>query len=193
MTFSPNPLVSSPQLGLALVGYRGTGKSTVGRLLAERIGRPFADADRVLEARLGRPIAEFFAQNGEAAFRDEEEATLRDLLARDPGAVVATGGGVILRESNRLALRRFGFVAWLKADPATLAARLRLDPADRPALTSLGLIDEIASVLQARTPLYQEVAHAVVETDGRSPEQVADEIREQWSCWCSAPLRVAGA
>src|SRR5689334_13470824 len=96
-----------PMHGLALVGYRGTGKTTVGRIVAERLGRPFFDADRVLEEREGRPIASLFAEGGEASFRDREEETLRDLTADRPGSVLATGGGAILREGNRLALRRF--------------------------------------------------------------------------------------
>lgn len=161
--------------GLALVGFRGTGKSTVGRLVSEGLGRPFVDADRELESRLGRSIASIFAESGEAAFRDEEERLLRELTQR-PGLVLATGGGVILRETNRDALRRFGFVAWLKADPATLAARLGNDPAGRPALTPLGLLDEVAAVLESRIPFYREVAVVEIETAGSTPSEVAREV-----------------
>jgi shikimate kinase len=168
--------------GLALVGYRGTGKTTVGRLLAERLGRPFVDADRELEARAGRPIRAIFAEEGEPAFRDLEEATLRDLAAR-PGVVLATGGGVVLRGPNRRALRRFGFVVWLTASPDVLAGRLRDDGGGRPALTAAGPLAEIAAVLEARTPLYREVADAVVETEGRTPAQVADAVLAAWSAW----------
>lgn len=157
--------------GLALVGSRGTGKSTVGRLVADALAMPFVDADRELESRLGRSIASIFAERGESAFRDEEALLLHELTGR-PGLVLATGGGVILREANRHALRRFGFVAWLKADPTTLAARLQGDPAGRPALTPLGLLDEVASVLESRIPFYREVADVEIETAASSPPDV---------------------
>ena len=92
--------------GLALVGLRGTGKSTVGRILAERLGRPFADADVELAARAGRPIRAIFAELGEPGFRDLEEETLAALVAGPP-LVLATGGGAVLRETNRARLREF--------------------------------------------------------------------------------------
>ncbi len=169
--------------GLALVGLRGTGKTTVGRLVARRLGRPFADADAELEARAGRPIAAIFAEQGEPAFRDWEERTLADLAATRPGAVLATGGGVVLREANRRVLRAFGLVVWLSADPAVLAARLRASPrglASRPSLTPAGTLAELAATLEARAPLYREVADAVVETGRRSANEVADVIVDLW-------------
>jgi shikimate kinase len=166
--------------GLALVGYRGTGKSTVGRIVADRLGRPFADADAELERRVGRPISAFFGEEGEAAFRDREEEVLRDLTAR-PGSVLSTGGGAIIREANRLALRRFGFVAWLTAEPAVLSGRLARDPGGRPGLTPAGPLAEIAAVLAARTPLYREVADAIIETADRTPDEVAGAVLEAWS------------
>ncbi len=188
MIMIPRPPDSeSPPPGLALVGYRGTGKSTVGRLLADRLGWPFvlsmptpswrpAWACRSLRSSPSR---------GEAAFRDEEERVLRDLTARS-GLVLATGGGCILRATNRQSLRRLGFVAWLTADPTTLADRLRSDPAGRPALTSRGLIDEIADVLADRTPWYREVADAEVVTIGRNPAEVADLLLDRFDRWRSA-------
>lgn len=168
--------------GLALVGLRGSGKSTVGRILARRLGRPFVDADVELEARAGRPIREIFAEQGEPAFRDWEERVLADLMTRDR-LILATGGGVVLRESNRRILRRFGFVVWLSADPAILARRLSSSPrelADRPALTAAGTLAELATVLEARAPLYREVADAVVETGTLSSAEVADAILDLW-------------
>lgn len=160
------------EVGLALVGYRGTGKSTIGRLTAGLLGRQFLDADAVLEARLGRSIRSIFEADGEVVFRDEEEAVLADLTSKYRQTVLATGGGAVLRPANREALRRFGHVVWLRADPAVLAGRLRHD-SDRPALTAAGTLAEIADVLAAREPLYREVAATVIETDGRSPPEVA--------------------
>jgi len=168
--------------GLVLVGYRGTGKSTVGRILAERLGRPFADADVELEAVAGRSIPAIFAEWGEPAFRDWEERVLRDLTSR-AGAILATGGGAVLREVNRRAIKAHGFVAWLTADSEVLAGRIRADPlgvAARPSLTASGTLDEIAQVLEVRTTLYRAVADAIVDTSRRTPEEAADAILALW-------------
>jgi shikimate kinase len=174
---------SSNGHGLALIGYRGTGKSTVGRILARRLKRTFRDCDREIEARAGRSIRSIFSQSGESAFRDWEERILAELTADRPAIILATGGGAVLRETNRHRLRDFGFVVWLKAEPSEVARRLEADPrglADRPALTLAGTLDEIVQVLEARVPLYQELADAVVETGERSPDEVADIILEFW-------------
>lgn len=174
--------------GLVLIGARGTGKTTVGRILAERTGRPFRDADREVEERAGRSIRALFDESGESVFRDWEERTLAALAIEYPDAVLATGGGAVLRESNRRVLRAFGCVAWLTADPVELARRLEVDPAGlaaRPALTSAGTLDEIRQVLAARVPLYAALADLVVATDGRSPDDVAGELLEQWGRWSS--------
>ena len=164
--------------GLALVGYRGTGKTTVGRIVAERLNRPFHDADDVLRTRFGRSIRSIFRDLGEPVFRDWEEQVLAE-LTRDRSAVIATGGGAIVRETNRWALRDFGFVVWLKADPSTLHARLSVHRGatdDRPGLTAAGTLQEITEVLAHRLPLYREVADAMIETEGRSPQQVAEAV-----------------
>ena len=167
--------------GIALVGYRATGKSTVGRILAGRLGVPFADADREVEALAGRAIRAIFVEDGEPAFRELEARVLADLTETWAGGVLATGGGAILLERNRDLLREFGFVAWLTADAATLAERLRAAPRgveDRPALTGSGTLAEIAEVLEARTPLYRAVADAEVSTVGLDAEQVAEAVLE---------------
>lgn len=159
----------------ALVGYRGTGKTTVGRLLAERLGWRFVDADQRIEAIAGRPIAAIFAERGEPAFRDLEQSVLAELATADR-LVLATGGGAVVRPANRPVLRRFGCVAWLTADPAVLADRLRAEADNRPALTAAGTLGEIADVLAARTPFYREVADVTVGTDGLSPAEIAESI-----------------
>jgi shikimate kinase len=178
---SPEP---QHRRGLVLVGMRGTGKSTVGRILAGRMARPFVDADVELEEMVGRPIATLFAEEGEPSFRDREERILSELATRQPGAILATGGGVVLREANRKVLRSFGFVVWLRADPAGAAARLRADSrgvAQRPALTPAGTLAEIADVLEARLPLYQEVSDAWVDTGGRTADEVSEAILHLWT------------
>ncbi len=114
--------------GLVLIGYRGSGKSTVGKIIADRLDRPFRDTDLEIETRSGRSIATIFAEEGEPSFRDWEERTLTELAGEFPDAVLATGGGVVLREANRRRIRDFGFVAWLQAPPEELARRLETDP-----------------------------------------------------------------
>ena len=180
---SSAPGVRAPfRPGLALVGYRGTGKTSVGRLLAERLGWQFADADHEVEARAGRTIAAIFAEDGEPAFRDLEQAVIAEVVDRDR-TVISTGGGAIVREANRRAIRSVGFVAWLTADPETLGRRLARDAARRdarPALTPAGSIGEIAEVFAARVAYYREVSTFEVETAGRSPHEVAGAVLRAW-------------
>jgi shikimate kinase len=173
----------APERGLVLIGYRGTGKSTVGRILAERSGRAFLDCDREIEARSGRSIRRIFVESGELAFRDWEERALAELTAESRGAILATGGGAVLREANRRRLRDYGFITWLTADAAELARRLEADGpglAERPALTAAGTLEEIAHVLAARAPMYAALADAIIPTDGRDPCEVAGAILESW-------------
>ncbi len=179
-----NPLLSPRHLrGLVLIGYRGSGKSTVGKLIADRLNRRFLDTDFEIEARSGRSIATIFAEEGEPSFRDWEERTIAELVGEFPEAVVATGGGAVLREANRRRIRDFGFVAWLRARPEELARRLSTDPrstASRPALTHEGTLGEIVQVLAARVSFYEEMADATVDTEGESPELVASALIDRW-------------
>lgn len=170
-------------LRLFLIGPRGSGKTTVARLLAERLGWRWVDADVLLEARHGQTIRALFAAEGESGFRDKEAALLRELCAL-PHHVIATGGGVVLRPANRELLRASGHVAWLTADVDTLWARLQADAKSeqRPALTAAGGRSEVAEVVSAREALYRECAHRLVETAGRTP----DEIVEAVLAWTSA-------
>ncbi len=173
-----------PGRGVTLIGYRGTGKSTVGQILADRLNWRFVDADLEIEARAGRSIRAIFADWGEEVFRDWEEKTLAELTSTIPDAVIATGGGVVLRETNRRRIREFGFVVWLRADPAELACRLAADEhglADRPPLTVAGTLTEIAQVLERRLPLYRELADAVIETGGKTPDEVVGAILGTWA------------
>lgn len=170
--------------GLALVGYRGTGKTTIGRLLADRLRRPIVDADDWIVDRSGRTIRAIFEESGETVFRDWEERVLREIVAERPNAVVATGGGAILREANRRLLQSFGLVVWLRAEPDELARRLEADSQTRearPSLTAAGTLQEILDVLKVRTPLYREVSHVEVDTQGKTPPEIVDEILTHWS------------
>ena len=172
--------------GLALVGYRGTGKSTVGRLVAVRASRRFFDVDLELEARAGRSISSIFADWGEPVFRDWEAQILAELIEQFPEAVIAPGGGSVLGEANRGLIRDFGHVVWLTAPSGELARRLAADErgqSARPALTAAGAIAEIAQVLEERAPLYEGLANAVIETGGKCPEEVAQAVLESWTTW----------
>jgi shikimate kinase len=164
-----------------LIGYRGSGKSTVGRILADRLRWAFLDADAVLEERHARTIRDIFAAEGEAGFREKEAAVLAE-LGGQTDTVIATGGGAVLREENRRLLRRHGFVAWLDADPQTLLARIQADPTTavrRPDLAGGGLA-EIEQLLAIRKPLYRACADAAVPSGALSPEQAADAILAAW-------------
>ena len=161
---------------VTLIGYRGTGKTTVGRLLAERLGASWIDADTVLEERLGRTIAELVREEGEAAFRDAEARVLADLLSTTRG-VLATGGGVVLREANRTLLRERGRpIVWLDAPVDTIRRRLAADPstlARRPALAGEDPLAEVEAAVHAREPLYRACADWTVDTGTAPPHDVA--------------------
>ena len=157
-------------MNLLLIGYRGTGKSTVARLVAERLGWQWLDADVELERRAGKSIAAIFAHDGEPAFRELESQVLAELVQLDWHAL-ALGGGVVLRPENRELIKRAGAVLWLTADAETILARVNADvttAARRPNLTAQGGLDEIRQLLVEREPLYRECATIAVDTVGRS-------------------------
>ena len=162
-----------------LTGYRGSGKTTVARLLADKLGWSWSDADEVLEKNYARTIRQIFADEGEAGFRDKEAAVL-DELARMDKQVVATGGGIVLRPENRAKLRT-GKVAWLTASPEFLWTRMQEDATTaerRPNLAQGGLA-EIEEMLRVRAPLYAACADWIVDTANKSPEEIASEIYQR--------------
>ncbi len=163
---------------LTLIGYRATGKTTLARLVAERLGWPWADSDDEIERRAGKSIARIFAEDGEPAFRELEAHAIADLCRRDR-LVLATGGGAPLRPESRRAMREAGKVVWLRAEPLAILARLEDDDrsADRrPPLSNSGPAREIMQLLQARSPIYEELADMVIDTDTRKPDELATEI-----------------
>ncbi len=145
-----------------LVGPRACGKTTVGRALAQRLALPFADTDHYLLESTGLTVAQIVAIEGWPGFRQRESDALHAIAARHPqGAIVATGGGMVLDEQNRAFMRSQGHVFYLSAPVEALVARLSNNPlaAQRPSLTGDGIADEIRQVLEERLPLYQQTAH----------------------------------
>ena len=152
------------QTRCALVGMPGSGKSTVGRQLARRLGLPFVDLDQRLEELLGTSIRQYFEQHGEPAFRDREAALLAELAAQPGPMVLSTGGGAVLREGNRDALRQgFPHVLYLRASPEEIFKRVRHDRS-RPLLQVEDPLARLRDLYRARDPLYRQAAHYVIET-----------------------------
>ncbi|MGI4778785.1 MAG: shikimate kinase [Janthinobacterium lividum] len=145
----------------ALVGLPGSGKSSVGRRLAQRLDLPFADSDVFIEERIGCSIREFFQRKGESAFRDVEQSVIAQLMRRD--GIVATGGGAVLRAANREALRGGAHVVYLRSSPEDLHRRLRHD-LKRPLLQVDDPLARLRELHDARDPLYRETAHMIVDT-----------------------------
>ena len=163
---------------LILIGYRATGKTTLARLLGERLHLEAVDTDHFVERKAGRTVAEIFAEQGEPAFRDYESQAIAELLCGEP-CVVATGGGLPVRAANRKFLKRAGRVVWLKASPETIFRRMTGDPASermRPQLTNLPPLAEIAHVLSQRNAIYRETADLEVATDEVALPELADKI-----------------
>ncbi len=181
---------------ITLIGYRGTGKSTVAAIVSQALEMPWRDADLVLENKLGCSIAQLIRDRGEDVFRDEESAVLVELLA-ECNSVLATGGGVVLRKCNRDMLSRQGRpTVWLNASAPVVRNRLSLDPTTsqrRPALSGVDPLAEVTQALLDRAPLYHECADFVVDTAESSAQQVADEIvawlTTQWPAMVANSLR----
>jgi shikimate kinase len=162
-------------MNLVLIGYRGTGKSTVAGLLAGRLGMEVISLDREIVRTAGRSIPEIVAEHGWPYFRDLESAVVEGVAARDR-LIIDAGGGVILRPENVENLKRRGTLVWLRASISAIVARIE-GGADRPALTAgKSFTEEVEDVLRERTPLYTAAADHCVDTDGRTPAAVAEEV-----------------
>lgn len=169
---------------LTLIGYRATGKTTLAKLLAEKLGWDWIDADVEIERVAGKNIKRIFAEEGEPAFRDLEARVIADLCRRER-LVIAAGGGAPLREENRRAMRAAGKVVWLTARPETIYARMSGDAttADRrPNLTDRAPLAEIVHLLAVREPIYRDTADFVLDTENRTPEELADAIARLLDC-----------
>ena len=157
-----------------LVGMMGSGKTTLGRALAQRLSLPFTDTDRVLVERTGVPVTTIFEIEGEEGFRRRESAVLAELAEGD-ARVVATGGGAILSPANRELMRAHGTVVYLRARLDSLWERTRHDTT-RPLLATPNPRATLAALIQARDPLYREAAHVVVDTGSQSASTLVSRV-----------------
>jgi shikimate kinase len=160
---------------IALVGLMGAGKTAVAQALGERLGASIADLDAMIEAEEGCSIAELFRREGEPWFRRRETELLRRVLASGT-RVIACGGGIVLEVEGRSLLRDRCHVAWIEVTPAAAARRIGAAAAARPLLAGDSSEARLAALLEARTPLYAEVAQVRVPSDGRTPAQVAEAV-----------------
>jgi len=181
----PSSFSSPLPRNIALIGFMGSGKSTVGRSLARRLGWRFVDTDAVIERAAGRSIPDVFRQEGEAAFREREADAVASVGAGE-GQVIAAGGGAVLRRENADALRNAGLVVWLTARADVVVARTERRVSDRPLLaakTGNDLLTHILTLLGERGPAYQSAAHLVVDTSDRAPDAIATEIVRKAQKW----------
>lgn len=179
--------MNSNLLKIACVGLPGSGKSTVGKQLARRVGLRFVDSDHVIEQRIGCSIREFFEREGEDVFRDVEQQVIDD-LTQGQSCVLSTGGGTVLRPRNRENLRQHAHVVYLHSAPEEVFRRLRHDQ-NRPLLQVADPLLRLRDLYGARDPLYRETAHFVVETGRPSVSALVNTILLQLETANVLPLR----
>ena len=171
-------------MNIVLIGFRCTGKTTVGEAMARRLGRCFIDADTYLQEREGKTIAQIFEAGGEPLFRQLEREVIAELAARD-GLVLAAGGGAILDEGNVSRLRSSGVVVRLVASLETILSRLAADEktdAERPRLTvEEDVRREVEALLVSREPFYQRAAEVTIDTEGKTVHAIVSEILQELS------------
>ena len=167
---------------LVLVGLMGAGKSSVGKRCAELLHRPFVDTDDLVVAAAGVPFDELWAAEGESGFRARERVAVADAAASPTPLVIACGGGAVLDPDNRRVLRAGGVVVWLEAPPAVLASRLVGDDT-RPLLASGDRATTLTRLADTRAAAYEATADVRIATDGRTVEEAAAAVLEEWRSW----------
>ena len=163
--------MSTTHTNIVLIGFMGSGKTSIGRLVAQRLGFQFIDTDALVVERVGLQVAEIFARHGEAWFREQETAALHSLAILNR-AVVSTGGGIVLRDENRTLLRELGFVAWLTASEEVIFERVSRNK-KRPLLQTADPRATVHELLAARRPLYEEAAQFTVDSSRLTHEAAA--------------------
>lgn len=168
-------------MNLVLIGYRGSGKTTAGSLVARRLGMGFTDLDELIVKAEGKSIREIFATEGEAGFRQREKDALKS-LGKSRKTVIALGGGALSDSDAYGMVKRLGKIVWLRAPAVVLWSRITRDAhtlQQRPDLTPVGGLAEIEAVLAQRDPIYEKIAHHIIDTMSMTPVQVAEAI-ELW-------------
>ena len=160
-----------------LIGFMGSGKTTVGLRLSYRLRRPVIDTDKEIEREEQRTISDIFAADGEAYFRDKETACLRKLIGSANHLIISVGGGLPIREENRALLHELGQVFYLRAKGETIYERVK-DDTTRPLLQGGDPLAKIQALLNERDPYYQAAADVVISVDGKSFDQILNEIEE---------------
>ncbi len=163
---------------VVLIGLMGAGKSTVGPIVAARMGRPFVDTDEIVEATAGRTVAEIFATDGEGEFRAMERVAVADACASPEPLVISCGGGAALDRANRRVLGASGVVVWLRASPERLAARVA-ETGDRPLLADGSPVETLRRLEALRAGAYEAVADVAIDTESSTPEAVAERVLEE--------------
>jgi shikimate kinase len=170
-------------MNIVLIGYRCSGKTSSGKIIAKKTGRRFIDIDAMIEQRSGSSIEEIIAVKGWKHFRGLEKEVIKEISGMD-NLVIATGGGVVIDEDNVMNLKKNGFVVWLKAGIDILKERIERDEVSgitRPSLTGRDTMDEVEAVLASRNPLYKKAGDLVIETDKISIREVANLIIKEAS------------
>jgi shikimate kinase len=173
---------SSTRRHLVLVGLMGAGKTTVGQRCAQVLDRPFVDTDELVVAQAGVPFDDIWAAEGESGFRARERAAVADAAASPTPLVISCGGGAVLEAENRRTLRSHGVVVWLVASSTELASRLVHDDS-RPLLAGSDKTATLERLGALREPAYDAAAHIRVDTDGRTPDEVAATVMEEFRSW----------
>ncbi len=174
---------------VVLIGFRATGKTSVGRALAKRLGLPFYDLDELIQERAGRDIHEIVAREGWPYFRRLERELLLEVSSW-PEGVIALGGGAVMHEDEMKLLKQNACVVWLKSPAGIIAERISADEktaSQRPSLTGAGVLEEIETLLSKREPLYHRFADLEIDSSGKDPETLAEEIAGRLKrCLCAA-------
>ncbi len=165
---------------IILIGFMGSGKTSVGRQLAQQLSYRFYDTDQLLEERAKDTISHIFSEHGEEYFRDMETELLRELAAGLNETVLATGGGLPLREQNAKLLQDIGYVIFLKASRETIVERLKED-ITRPLLQGEELEQRVDRLLKGRLPFYEKAAHKIITTDNRTVDEIAASVAAAYS------------
>ena len=160
---------------IILIGFMGAGKTSVGQELSSRYQKKMVDTDCLIEDKAGMTISDIFAQKGEEYFRQLETEVLSDLLEQADNWVISVGGGLPMREENREILKELGEVVYLQVEPKTVLRRLKGDTT-RPLLQGDQVEKKVTDLMDSRGPVYEKAAHRIVRADGKSLEEIAEEI-----------------